>query len=112
LWVALGVRVMILLVGAPLTIAWVTGGPPPPRLEGLSPDAAKTILEQYRQLVQIHEETARARFDEIVLKALLPILTLVPGYVLGSQQESPAPIPGRSGFFHPLTRVLPVCYRP
>jgi hypothetical protein len=87
LWVALGVGVMILLVGAPLAIAWVTGGPPAPKLEGLTPEVAKAVIEQYRALVQIHDEAARARFDEIVLKALLPILTLVLGYVFGSQRN-------------------------
>jgi hypothetical protein len=85
LWSALGIGVLILLIATPLTIGWLIGAPPAPSLEGLTPEQSKVAVDTYRELVQIHEAAAQTRFDTIILKALLPILTLTLGYVFGSQ---------------------------
>jgi hypothetical protein len=87
LWVALGLGVLIVIIAAPLTIGWLVYAPQPPRLEGLTQEQVVAAVATYRELVQIHENAAQARFDTIILKALLPILTLTLGYVFGSQQR-------------------------
>jgi hypothetical protein len=87
LWVALGLGVLIVVIAAPLTIGWLVNAPQPPNLEGLTPEQITAAVATYRDLVQIHENAAQARFDTIILKALLPILTLTLGYVFGSQQR-------------------------
>ena len=80
---ALGIGVLIVAISVPLIVGWLLQAPQPPQLAGLDDAATKRALETYRELVQIHESAAQGRFDTIVLKALLPILTLTLGYVFG-----------------------------
>ena len=84
---ALGIGVLIVAISVPLIVGWLLQAPQPPQLAGLDDAATKRALETYRELVQIHESAAQGRFDTIVLKALLPILTLTLGYVFGSQAK-------------------------
>lgn len=87
LWSALGIGVLIAAISIPLIVGWLLQAPQPPQLAGLDDAATKRALDTYRELVQIHESAAQGRFDTIVLKALLPILTLTLGYVFGSQAK-------------------------
>lgn len=87
LWSALGIGVLIAAISIPLIVGWLLQAPQPPLLAGLDDAATKRAVDTYRELVQIHESAAQGRFDTIVLKALLPILTLTLGYVFGSQAK-------------------------
>jgi hypothetical protein len=85
LWAALGIGVLILVIAIPLTIDWLLGAPAAPDLKGLTQEQTQNAIENYRTLVQIHEAAAQTRFDTIILKALLPVLTLTLGYLFGTQ---------------------------
>jgi hypothetical protein len=85
LWAALGIGVLILVIAIPLTIDWLLGAPNAPDLKGLTQEQTQNAVETYRTLVQIHEAAAQTRFDTIILKALLPVLTLTLGYLFGTQ---------------------------
>ena len=87
LWSALGIGVLIAAISIPLIVGWLLQALQSPQLAGLDEAATKRALDMYRELVQIHESAAQGRFVTIVLKALLPILTLTLGYVFGSQAK-------------------------
>lgn len=85
LWMATLVALIIVAVAAPILVGWATRAPAPPDLAGLEPAAARVAVENYQALSSAWSDTARALFEETVVRTLLPVFTLILGYVFGSQ---------------------------
>lgn len=51
-------------------------------------DAAKKVIENYKALRELHSEQTAKLFDTVVVKMLLPIFTLLLGYIFGNQKAA------------------------
>jgi hypothetical protein len=88
IWLAIAVGVVIIAVSIPILICWLTGAPTMPDLHNLTTEQATIVIGNYKSLSSIWNENAKSMFEEIVVKALLPIFTLVLGYLFGARQNN------------------------
>ena len=84
LWVAGGVGGRIALVTAAVVILIFVHYPAMPVADVLKDAAAaKTQVEQYKELSQVAIRNGQELFQTIVTQALLPVLTAILGYIFG-----------------------------
>lgn len=83
LWVLIALLACMLTLSAALLWAWQRGAPAPPT----ATDTAS--LEAYRLLSEIHQGRYREMFQLLVVTTLLPLTTLVAGYLFGVRQARP-----------------------
>lgn len=88
IWLAIAIGVVIVALSVPILIGWLTSAPAMPNLQNLKPEDAKVAIENYKNLSSIWNENAKNMFEEIVVKAFLPIFTLVLGYLFGARQNN------------------------
>ncbi len=78
----------ILLVAAGLVIFYLTHLPAQPSLSGLTPAQAKDALDLYKQVYDQYRQTLTDVFDLLVTRTVLPIVTLLLGYLFGRTQSA------------------------
>lgn len=84
LWLAGGVGGIIALVTAAVMILMFVHYPSMPAADVLKDAvAAKTQVDQYKELSQIAVKNGQDLFQTIVTQALLPVLTAILGYIFG-----------------------------
>lgn len=82
---------IVLLIAAGVAFAfggfilwgWITQGPVRPDFAGLQGEALQAALERYRTLVAMHDTRFEKMFTVVVLSAVVPIITLLLGYLFG-----------------------------
>ena len=82
-WLALGVLLLLAVVTVMLVGVGLLDAPRPPNLDGLDVDAARATVDNYARLISTYWDQIRGLFVETVGVALLPMLTLVVGYIFG-----------------------------
>jgi hypothetical protein len=81
------IGVCIIIVTALVAVDWVVGGPPPPA--NLPPDSqlAQARIEDWQSLREADLERPKQLFELIVQSALLPLFTLIAGYLFGQHTQ-------------------------
>jgi len=80
--------VCILVVTILVAFDWVVGGPSPPTTLPGDPEQAQMRIENWQALREADLERPKELFNLVVLSALLPLLTLLVGYLFGQQAGS------------------------
>ncbi len=76
--------VFIVLIG----LGWMFGGPDPPTVQG-NVDQGKAAADNYKALRETYLENGpKELFDVVVTSGLIPIPTLILGYIFGSQEAA------------------------
>jgi hypothetical protein len=93
---AIGVGVIILAVIIFVGIDWIANAPnlTYPDLDSVNAEDIETLskaIEQYKTINDLAIERVKTLFDSIVVNALLPIFTLILGYVFGTQRVERQP---------------------
>ena len=90
--VGVGLAIIVVIIG--LGFVWANHAPPPPTLpEGpvgitdVEMANMTTLLEHYRTANDMALEGPMKLFDQVVAKALLPLFTLILGYIFGSRTQ-------------------------
>ena len=78
----------ILLIGTVLLAFYLTHEPPPPNLAGLSGDAVRDALNNYKLLEDQWRDSLNYIFDLLITKTALPLVTLLLGYLFGKGRLS------------------------
>jgi hypothetical protein len=78
----------IIIVTALVAVDWIMGGPPPPANLPKDSQLAQARIEDWQALREADLERPKQLFDLIVLKALLPLFTLIVGYLFGQHTQS------------------------
>jgi hypothetical protein len=73
----------ILLAGSGILIYFLLNQPALPSLAGLAPDQAKEVLGIHKQLYDQWRDSLTYIFDLLVTKTILPLVTLLLGYLFG-----------------------------
>jgi hypothetical protein len=73
----------IILVGSAILTDYFLHQPAMPTLTGLSPDQVREALSIHKELHQQWMESLTSVFDLLVTKTVLPIVTLLLGYLFG-----------------------------
>ena len=87
-YLAVALFLLITFVSAIILIEWWVHTPAPPALSGLSPDAQKTVIDNYKMLSDAVTARTNGVFDTFVLKAFLPLFATIVGFLLGHRQSS------------------------
>jgi hypothetical protein len=93
---AVCVGVIILAVIIFIGIDWLSNAPnlSYPDLKNVNQEDIETLskaIEQYKSINDLAIERVKTLFDSIVINALLPIFTLILGYVFGTQRVERQP---------------------
>ena len=93
---AISVGVIILAVIIFVGIDWLSNAPnlSYPNLDSVNAEDIETLskaIEQYKTINDLAIERVRTLFDSIVVNALLPVFTLILGYVFGTQRVERQP---------------------
>lgn len=78
----------ILLVGSVLLVYFFVKQPAFPNLVGLNAEQVSQALSSHKQLLEQWNESLTQIFDLLVTKTVLPIVTLLLGYLFGKTRSS------------------------
>ncbi len=78
----------ILFVGLAILVYYFWKQPPFPNLTGQSPDQIKEALSSHKELLEQWKYSLVSIFDSLVTKTVLPIVTLLLGYLFGKAKSS------------------------
>ena len=81
LWLALGVGLLIAIITVLLVLFLFLHYP-------ATPQESQGNLDNYNTLVDTTTKTCLNLFDNIVVKALLPVFTAILGYIFGTRNEA------------------------
>lgn len=89
LWLAAGVGAIIAIVTIAVIVFVYMHYPVMPSAETMQAAAgdSKTAIEQYKELSQIAIKNGQDLFQTIVTQALLPVLTVILGYIFGKSDK-------------------------
>ena len=73
-------------VGTALVVYYILKAPATPDLSHISPEQAQQALAVHKQLADQWRESLTALFDLLVTRTVLPIITLLLGYLFGKKQ--------------------------
>jgi hypothetical protein len=79
------VGVLILIMTIMVGVDWQMGGPPLPKNLPTDSEAAKASIENWKALREAEWDRSRQMFETIVQGALVPLFTLLLGYIFGTQ---------------------------
>ena len=83
-WILGAIFIAILLIG----YGWMFGGPDPPVVHETA-NKGKAVAENYKALRETYLENGpKELFNVVVTSGLLPILTLLLGYIFGTQEAA------------------------
>ncbi len=85
--ILVGVAVLAVIAFAFIGISWVVGTPRPPVLPD-DPQRAQVLIANYKTLADAAHESTLKLFDATVAKVLLPVFTLILGYVFGNRAKA------------------------
>ncbi len=94
---ALGVGALGVVVIVALVVYWTSQVPPPPALPAPPTEAAdipqfisitQTLLDNHKASSDQAVNSATQIFEEVVVKVLLPLFTLILGYIFGARTET------------------------
>ncbi len=78
-----GGLVWMLLVATGLLVYYLTHLPPEPVVTGLNPNDIRSSLETHKEIYDQYRQSLTDIFDLIVTRTVLPIITLLLGYLFG-----------------------------
>lgn len=78
----------ILLVGSAMLIYYFRTQPALPTVSGLNPDQIRNVLNVHQELLAQWRDSLTSIFDLLVTKTVLPIVTLLLGYLFGKARRS------------------------
>lgn len=88
IFVAVGLLWILLVTGGLLTY-YLIHLPPPPSTTGLSPAQVKDALDVHRQIYDQYRQSLIDMFDLLVTRTIVPIITLLLGYLFGKTPNRP-----------------------